>query len=357
MKPTLFRKNLTVLVHVLAWLLVALALFVINPLSWRIDLPMEFWVKQFLILTILIWSFYGNILYVAPKFLFRGNYWQYLFIVLFAGLAFVLILQKYDSWVEFSRLMHEAFRPGQPYVPRPKSYTWDIVFYMQYALSIGISTSIAAVHKWQLEDIVRRQLEEQKKLSELSYLKAQINPHFFFNTLNNIYALINFDVEQAKTALLKLSRMMRYVLYETEKDKTFLSAEISFIKDYISLMQIRVSEKVKLDIQIQEKFDEVPIAPMMILPFVENCFKHGVSGSNQSYIKIHLHMEEKRLILVTENKITDKNQASPETSRKGIGLTNTLRRLSLLYKNKHILTIDDTNPERLYRVNLSIDLT
>ncbi|EON78564.1 putative two-component system sensor protein [Lunatimonas lonarensis] len=356
MKPTLFRKNLTVVVHILAWLLVALALFVINPLSWKIDLPAEFWIKQGLILTILIWSFYGNIFFIAPRFLFQEKYGQYLFIALGTGLLFVLLLQKYDSWVEFSRIMHEAFRPGEAYVPKPKSYTWDIVFYLQYALSIGISTSIAAVQKWQMEDLVRRQLEEQKKSSELSYLKAQINPHFFFNTLNNIYALINFDVEKAKAALLKLSRMMRYVLYETEKDKTLLSSEVNFINDYISLMQMRVSEKVKLDIHVQEKVEDIMIAPMLLLPFIENCFKHGVTAGQESHIKINLTMEGNCLQLQTENKINEKNQSSPEINRKGIGLANTLRRLSLLYKNKHTLLIDDTNPEKNYRVDLSINL-
>jgi two-component system, LytTR family, sensor kinase len=230
------------------------------------------------------------------------------------------------------------------------------VFYLQYALSIGVSTSIAAVQKWQTEDGVRRQLEEQKINSELSYLKAQINPHFFFNTLNNIYSLINFDVEEAKKALLKLSRMMRYVLYETEKDKTLLSSEINFVNDYISLMQMRVSEKMKMDISIEEKFEDVVIAPMLFLPFIENCFKHGISGSRESFIQVHLHVNGKQLTLRTTNKIISKNQASPETNQSGIGMSNTIRRLSLLYKQKHSLHIDNSNPENEYRLLLTIDL-
>jgi len=356
MRPTIFRKNLTIVLHTLAWLLIAIAVFIINPLSWRVDLPLEFWVKQAIILSILIGAFYGNTLYMAPRFLFVGKIWQYLLLAVFIGTIFLFITHLYEDWVNYPRLMHEAFRPNMPYEPKPRNYTWDVVFYLQYALSIGVSTSIAAVQKWQTEDGVRRQLEEQKINSELSYLKAQINPHFFFNTLNNIYSLINFDVEEAKTALLKLSRMMRYVLYETEKDNTLLSSEINFVKDYISLMQMRVSEKIKMNISIEEKFDDVVIAPMLLLPFIENCFKHGISSSKESFIQVRVSISGKKLKLETTNKIIAKHQASPEANQKGIGMTNTIRRLSLLYKSKHLLQIDDSNPENEYRLQLEIDL-
>lgn len=356
MRPTIFRKNLTILLHVLTWLLIAIAVFIINPLSWRVDLPVEFWIKQAIVLSILIWSFYSNILFMVPKFLFVGRIWQYLVLVVIIGTLFLIITHLYEDWVNYPKLMHEAFRPNIPYEPKPRNYTWDVVFYLQYALSIGVSTSIAAVQKWQTEDGVRRQLEEQKINSELSYLKAQINPHFFFNTLNNIYSLINFDVEEAKKALLKLSRMMRYVLYETEKDKTMLSSEINFVNDYISLMQMRVSEKMKMDISIEEKYEDVMIAPMLLLPFIENCFKHGISSSKESFIQVHLGIDGKHLKLKTTNKIILKNQASPETNQKGIGMSNTIRRLSLLYKDKHLLHIDDSNPENEYRLLLEVDL-
>lgn len=357
MRPIIFSKNLTIVLHILTWLLIAIVVFIINPLSWRVDLPLEFWVKQGIILSILIGTFYGNILYMVPKFLFVGKIWQYLLLAVIVGTILLLITHLYEDWVNFPKLMHEAFRPGVAYLAKPRNYTWDVVFFLQYALSIGVSTSIAAVQKWQMEDGVRRQLEEQKINSELSYLKAQINPHFFFNTLNNIYSLINFDVEEAKTALLKLSRMMRYVLYETQKDNTLLSSEINFVKDYISLMQMRVSEKIKMDISIEEKFDDVVIAPMLLLPFIENCFKHGISSSKESFIKVQVSISGKRLTLTTINKITAKNQASPESNQKGIGMTNTVRRLSLLYKNRHSLHIDDSNSENEYRLVLEIDLS
>jgi two-component system, LytTR family, sensor kinase len=355
-RPALFRKNLSIILHLLGWLLVFVVFFLLSPLSWRVDIPQEFWLRQLLTLSMVMAVFYFNIKFLVPRFLFLGKTWWFLLIVFLIGIGLWGLLQQYDQWVKLSELMHNAFRPDEPYVPKPRHIASDIYFFMLYSLSIGVGTSIAAVQKWQNEDLVRRQLEEQKVNSELSYLKAQINPHFFFNTLNNIYALTNFDVEKAKAALLKLSRMMRYVLYETEKDNTLLSSEVNFIKDYLDLMKMRVSEKVKLHIDIQEKFEDIAIAPMLLLPFIENAFKHGISGKHESFIKVNLKVVKSTLTLEVENRIAEKFRDNPESKSKGIGLTNTVRRLSLIYGKKHSLIIDDQNESKEYRVHLSIDL-
>ncbi|WP_114750768.1 sensor histidine kinase [Pleomorphovibrio marinus] len=355
-RPHLFGRNLSIILHLLGWVLVVVVFFLLSPLSWRVELPYQFWVRQLIILAIVVSVFYSNIYYLVPQYLFKGKVWLFLTIVFFAGIGFWLMVQQYDQLVRLPEQMHNAFRPGEPYVPKPRHIGSDIYFFMLYSLSVGVGTSIAAVQKWQFEDLVRRQLEEQKVNSELSYLKAQINPHFFFNTLNNIYALTSFDVEKAKAALLKLSRMMRYVLYETERDNTLLSSEVNFIKDYLDLMRMRISEKVKLHIEIQEQFEDVVIAPMMLLPFIENAFKHGISGKHESFIVVKLKVQKSRLTLEVKNRITEKVQSSPESSHKGIGLANTIRRLSLIYSQNHSLAIDDQNDANEYRVYLSIDL-
>ncbi len=355
-RPPLFRKNLTIILHLLGWLLVFIVFFLLSPLSWRVDLPQEFWIRQVFTLSLVVAIFYFNIYFLVPRFLFKDKPLWFLLIVFLIGAGLWGLLQQYDQWVRLSELMHQAFRPDEPYVPKPRHIASDIYFFMLYSLTIGVGTSIAAVQRWQFEDLVRRQLEEQKVSSELSYLKAQINPHFFFNTLNNIYALINFDVEKAKSALLKLSRMMRYVLYETEKDTTSLSSEVNFLKDYLDLMKMRVSEKVRLQVDIQEKFEEISIAPMLLLPFIENAFKHGISGKHESYIIVKLMVEKARLTLEDQNRIAEKPQDNPEARQKGIGLANTIRRLSLIYGKNHSLTIDDQNESKAYRVHLTIDL-
>ena len=164
------------------------------------------------------------------------------------------------------------------------------------ALVLGIGTSITVIQKWQKDKQEREALEKEKVSSELSFLKAQINPHFFFNTLNNIYALTQVDADKAGKAIHQLSRMMRYLLYETQQGQTMLGREIAFVKDYISLMQLRLTDAVKVIIDTPPHLLDMPMAPMMLLPFVENAFKHGVSATQQSHIDIRDTATEQRCL-------------------------------------------------------------
>jgi two-component sensor histidine kinase len=356
MQEVAIKKNISILTHVLGWALIGAVLFVLSPLSAGIDRPDEFWFKQALMFSMLCGIFYFNFFYLVPRFLFGNKMSWFLGINLIAGFAFVLILIIYDDWTNMPELMHRAFRPNVPYVPRPRNFYWDISNLLIFYMSVGISTSIAVVQKWQSDEKIRFELERQRTNSELSYLKAQINPHFFFNTLNNIYSLTNIDVEKAKTALLKLSRMMRYVLYETEKNHTLLSKELDFIKDYIELMKMRLTTRVNLEVNLPEKVEEAEIAPMMLLPFIENCFKHGISSQKESNISIFLEKKGNELTLKTQNTVFKSNENTPEGSASGIGLTNTMRRLDLLYADKYHLEIDNENPENEYRINLNLKL-
>jgi len=346
------KKNITILIHILAWLVIGLVLFVLSPLSAGVERPIEFWIM----FSFLIGIFYFNYLYLIQHTLFKNKTSVFLIVNLVAGLGYVGLLILYDDLVGMSEIMHRTFRPDVPYSPRPRNYYWDISHLLVFYMSVGISTSIATVQKWQEDEKIRLRLEKEKTNSELSYLKAQINPHFFFNTLNNIYSLTNIDVEKAKTALLKLSRMMRYVLYETEKNKTLLSGELDFVKDFLELMKLRLTQKVKLDIQLPEKIKDVEIAPMLLLPIIENCFKHGVSSQHESHILIRLEKTDHELHLETKNTIFKSSENTPEGSASGIGLINTMRRLDLLYPGKYTLTIDKINPENEYRLHLTLKI-
>ncbi|QDH80834.1 histidine kinase [Echinicola soli] len=350
------HRNISFLIHILAWILIGAVLFLLGPLSWNTTLPMEFWYRQLTLMVILVAFFYTNKDIFVPLLLFKGKTW--FFLLLIFGLCFALMyaMEYFENLIHLPELMHKAFHPDDNKPFKPKRDYIDIFMLLVLLLAAGISTSVAAVQKWQADEALRRQLDQQRISSELSYLKAQINPHFFFNTLNNIYSLTSIDVESARIALHKLSRMMRYVLYETEKDQTLLSKEIGFIKDFIELMKLRISEKVKIQLDIAENFEDRVVAPMLLLPFVENCFKHGVSSRQPSIISIKIHAQENVLTLETSNKIVPKNPGSPESGQQGIGLANTKRRLSLLYHHKHELTIDDQNPENEYHVTLKINL-
>jgi two-component system, LytTR family, sensor kinase len=351
-----FKKRISVLIHLLVWGLFGSILFLFSPLSWKVELPMEFWIMQLMRFTLLILAFYINLKYFIPKFLFQNKTLVFVLITLLGGLGYLLILFTYDELMNMSMVMHKVFRPNVPYTPRPRNLSYDFYSLITYYLAIGIGTSIASVQRWQAEEEVRAAYEQQRINSELLYLKAQINPHFFFNTLNNIYSLINLDVDKAKTALLKLSRMMRYVLYETEKQHTFLTKEMDFIRDYIELMRLRLPSKVRLDIDVPEKVNEAEIAPMLLLPFIENCFKHGISSQQDSWVSISLSFQDHVLYLETKNKIFKSLDNTPEGNASGIGLSNTMRRLKLLYDEKHSLEIQQIEELNEYHVNLRINL-
>ncbi len=350
------KRRVSILVHILGWTMLSTVLLLLSPLSWRVDIPVEFWIRQAFMALLLISIFYVNMLWFVPKVLLQGKHAVFLLTITLGGVLFVGVLIYAENFLNIPELMHYAFHPDEPYTPRPRRTSGDIFNIMLYLLSIGISTSVASVQKWQKDESLRRELDQQRINTELSYLKAQINPHFFFNTLNNIYALTNLDVKKAQEALLKLSRMMRYVLYENQKNETLLSREVSFINDYIELMKMRLTEKVSLNISIDEPKDDLVIAPMLLLPFMENSFKHGVSSQQGSEILIKLEIMGGTLFFETRNHIFPVHHDSPEAKENGIGLVNTQRRLSLLYPNKHRLKFGKDESKQEYWVNLTINL-
>ncbi|WP_026953385.1 sensor histidine kinase [Algoriphagus mannitolivorans] len=353
------KKNLSILVHLLGWIMLCVVLLLLSPLSWKmgeVSLPYQFWLKQIFLIGILITIFYSNSSILVPNVLLKGKNYLYLLIIILGAVLFYGLIVYFEQFTGYGRAMHQVFNPEKPFNPGRRWLPGDVFQLLLYVISIGLSTSVALVQKWQKDDALRREMDRQRINTELSYLKAQINPHFFFNTLNNIYALTNLDVSKAQEALLKLSRMMRYVLYENQKNETLLSKEIKFIEDYIELMKMRLSSKVKLNIQIEEPKEDLIIAPMLLLPFLENCFKHGVSSQQESEILIKVEIMGDTLFFETRNHIFPVNQDSPEAHENGIGLTNTKRRLDLIYPEKHRLKFGKDESKQEYWVNLTINL-
>ncbi|CAN5590515.1 histidine kinase [soil metagenome] len=350
------RKNIPLLIHIFGWVLFGAVIFFLSPLSAGVDRPGEYWIKQWMMLALLVGAFYLNFLYLIPKVLFSNKPLMFLGINLLGALIYVGFSMFYDEYYNMPELMHRTIRPDVPFTSRGPNYYFYFNHLFTYLMAIGICTSVAAVMKWQSDEKTRLELDQQRMKSELGYLKAQINPHFFFNTLNNIYSLTNLDVEKAQLAILKLSRMMRYVLYETENDSSLLSKELDFIKDFIELMRLRLSEKVKVQVEIPQQFKDAPLAPMLLLPFIENSFKHGISSLKPSSIYIKICVNDRHLRMQIVNSIFQSTPNPPEGSASGIGLANTKRRLALLYRQKHELVIDDQNPENEFRVDLKIDL-
>ncbi|MGF7217314.1 hypothetical protein GGR92_003487 [Spirosoma lacussanchae] len=347
------RRYVSMLSHLLGWVLLGYLLFFYKPFSSDVVLPNLFWVRQAIFFGLMAAMFYLNALVLVPRLLLAGQTSRYL--IALAGVMVVIfaILTGVEFGFNLPVLVHRAFHPDGS--GTPKLYGWVQPNLFTALLMLGSSTSLAMLQKWQTDTNLRLMLEQAKTTSELSFLKAQINPHFFFNTLNNIYALTLIDGDTAREALHRLSRMMRYVLYETQSDATLLSKELAFISDYIQLMQLRLTDKVDVVVDFPDPLQDRLIAPMLLLPFVENAFKHGVSASQASRIHIVLGQHPDHLSLDVYNTVFSTNMLSLEAAG-GIGLANTRRRLDLLYPEQYLLQIDEHTPAGEYHVHLTLTL-
>ena len=355
------RRSVPLLIHVLVWAVLGGSIFLVHPLSWGIELPAEFWIKQIVQFGVLVGIFYLNALIFVPKLLFQNRMGGYVLTVVGAIIVVILVRQELDNYLNMRELMHKAFHPEKqpgrvPGPPRPNREQFDLYGLLITLGILGVSTSMAAVQKWQKDAQIRLALEQEKLASELSLLKAQINPHFFFNTLNNIYALTLIDADTAREAIHRLSRMMRYVLYETQSGHTLLSKEVAFVQDYIQLMQLRLTDKVSVTFDPPVPLHDGPIAPMLLLPFVENAFKHGVSALEPSQIYIGISQFDEQLVVEVRNSLfPDKRPSVDESS--GIGLANTRRRLDLLYPGQYTLAVTGQTAGHEYVVLLTLQLT
>jgi len=346
----------TLIIHILIWVAFALILFFFQPLTWNIVVPYQFWIKNGIVVGLLIAAYYLNASVLVPQLLLKNRNSIYFLIIVSVAVIMVMANKYSDQWLNIPQLLGAAFHKSGPPKHHTRSNGFDVFMIVTTALVIGISTSITTIQKWQHDKQVHQDLEQDRVTSELSFLKAQINPHFFFNTLNNIYALTLVNADTSRKAIHQLSRMMRYVLYDTQNAIPQLSQEIAFIKDYISLMQLRLTDVVKVNLTTPATLKDMAVAPMIFLPFVENAFKHGVSATQPSNIDISVSQQNTTVELKVSNNII-KEQNNNLEAGSGIGLNNTRRRLDLLYPGKHILLIDENVAANTYSVHLTLDLS
>ena len=240
--------------------------------------------------------------------------------------------------------------------------------YRQYALSSYYASSLVAVfmsallagiallahHVYRSQSIKRQLKEEQQKRTEaeLEWLKNQLNPHFLFNTLNNISSLVQIDADKAQDAIAQLSDLLRYAMYETNKKTVPISGEVEFMRNYIALMKLRCSEKTVVNCQLSIANSPLTIAPLLFISLIENAFKHGVSSNRDSRIDIALTADEHLLTFTCEN--TNFPKSDTDRSGSGIGLENTRRRLDLIYQNRY--TWEQTLEDNIYKVKITIEL-
>ena len=258
-------------------------------------------------------------------------------------------------------LVHLFFRFGIPPRPHhpPMERPWqDTMFFflrnaMLYLLVVGVSVAIRMTGQWYRAENIRKDLERSRSEAELQNLKSQLNPHFLFNTLNNIYSLIQLDPDRAQQTVHDLSRLLRYVLYDSSRPTVPLKAEMDFLGNYIELMRIRLPRHVRLDVSLPENPSHTLVAPLLFISLVENAFKHGVSNDRPSFIDIDIREEEGVLACRIENSFFPKSGA--DRSGSGIGLANLCRRLEMIYPGRYEMKYGQHGDtyETLLRINLT----
>ncbi|HCV50498.1 MAG TPA: histidine kinase [Saprospirales bacterium] len=287
---------------------------------------------------------YLNIVYIFPKYVENKNLFGHL-LNLF---VIALLITPIKTLIIF--FLHNNDPQAQATLLKNQIY----IFFSTFL--VGLSSSIYSIFReWLRSQREKQELQKQTLTSELRFLKSQINPHFLFNTLNNLYALTLKKSDLAPEIVLKLSEMMRYMLYECNERRVPLSKEVNYLKNYLELEKLRQGKNIKTNLIVQGEIGSQMIAPLMFIPFVENSFKHGISDSiSEGYVNIEILISDQDLqINIVNSKIT---RLSPPNKIKsgGIGLVNIRRRLNLIYPEEYILDIQDSPNE--YRVELGLTL-
>lgn len=293
--------------------------------------------------------FYVNYLFLIKKYLYDKKFgifllWNAILIAVMSLLVhythkLVFPMPVSNPGLEPLHRHGPGHGPGfGPRPPRPQREMLDSLSFISrnilvYAGIICVAVAVKMTDRWYKEENRRREIEKSATEAELAALKSQVNPHFLFNTLNNIYSLIQIDQDKAQEAVHDLSGLMRHVLYESDRPTVTLGSETAFINDYVKLMSMRCPPSVRLDISLTEDKSERQIAPMLFLPLVENAFKHGISDSEDSFIKIDLHEEGDYVSCLVENSNHPKDDK--DRSGSGIGIKNLCRRLDMLYPGNY----------------------
>jgi two-component system LytT family sensor kinase len=287
--------------------------------------------------------FYLNFLVYIPLFFNKKRYTFYIITLAITIVAFGLI--KYGFGTIFPK---EVLEREYGHIIGFWPYFWSTVFVslLFIMLSIALKFSI----DWFLNERIQRDLENQRLSAELSFLKSQINPHFLFNSLNSIYSLAYQRSETTPEAILKLSEIMRYMLYECNDNKVALTKELQYLQNYIDLQKIRFGKKSYIDFKVNGKVEHQQIAPLLLIAFIENAFKHGIANDPIAPIQLLIDVDAEHLHFYIRNKKHNNNR----DTMGGIGLTNVKRRLDLLYPGKY--NLDITENENTYTCELSLVL-
>lgn len=321
------NKTITVLAHLLLWLtLFCLPYLLSYGQEQDVNrLIAHFWIP--LVFSAII--FYLNYFVLIDTFLFPKKMVSFI-IINAAIIALFLILKEFIEGTFFAEIAKKRIENSGNSRP-----PFKMVIYLQtlsYLAPLLFSIAIKSTKRWVKTEAERKEAINFKLKSELQHLHYQLQPHFFFNSLNNIYSLVDISPDQAKSSIHSLSKLMRYMLYETNLEVISLTKEIDFMKKYIDLMKLRLSDKTTVNYRFPSEETGIQIAPLLFISLIENAFKHGVSATKTSQIDINMTCDHETVLFSVENNNFPKK--TDDKSGSGIGLQNLEKRLELLYSDK-----------------------
>jgi LytS/YehU family sensor histidine kinase len=302
----------------------------------------------------LVIAFYANYLIFFPKFFITKKKVKYLLSLILLSIGLLstsqYVAHKFDLFKAPDISKNELAPERKKNVIGLHPRLMDDAFLL--LLVLGFSTGMAVLQQARKKEDEKKELDKTNIETELAFLKNQINPHFFFNSLNNIYALVALDSDKAQKAIEELSGLMRYLIYESNVELISIEKEFDFSRNYIALMQKRLSSKVKLIVDIQENLPKIEVPPLLFVSFIENTFKHGISYREKSFINIKLHADEQNISFTCINSIPEQNNHQSDRNS-GVGITNIKKRLELIYGEDFMLDISEKKNEFVVKLEIS----
>ena len=287
--------------------------------------------------------YFANFYLFGPWLFFRYRFWLFF-------LCNLLLIAGVNYGFFFGYFMIKEHVPNMPGVAWVGFFSGAFLFLLLDSLMVAIALGIRHFIRTRQ---LRQQLKDEKTKNteaELAWLKNQINPHFLFNTLNNISSLVQIDADKAQDAIAQLSDLMRYAMYETRRETVPIQGEVEFMRNYIELMKLRCNDKTTVDYQLSIVNYQLELAPLLFISLIENAFKHGVSSSRPSKIDIRMEQQDDQLVFTCDN--TNFPKDDTDRSGSGIGLENTRRRLDLIYPGRY--TWEQSLEGDIYHVRITI---
>lgn len=340
------NKRLSLFLHVAFW-----AFMFLSPLSYMRGhgVTLTQYLMNCMMPLLMMVVFYANYLWLTPRLFVAGKHSYFLIINLVIVVSLGIGLHY---WMDFAR---QLYQPKHSYSHIPMALD-ELFFILRDIINLGIfaavGTALVLGQRWQHNDQARREAEAARIDAELSNLRSQINPHFLLNTLNNIYALTAFDPTKAQEAIQELSKLLRYILYDTQQSMVPLKDEVEFIENYVQLMRIRLPQSVDVNCQFSIGNSQLTIAPLLFISLVENAFKHGVSPTEPSFIHISIEADEQQIICDIQN--SNHPKAANDHSGHGIGLQQVQRRLDLAYPGRYTWQRHISDDGKIYQSKITL---